>query len=291
MPAETGAIACINGRDDDGDLLKDCDDSDCWGFAYCRVTGDAGTSLEPVPPFIPEPPGGPVGPPPNAITDGSVPVEMPMTQDADMPPVVDVRDAAVDAEAPLLCDERCPEGECNADGTCNVPLILGNYDIATLEVLAPRRYLHTENNELVCFDDLGTCLLADPFTGCCAPDPTVYVSVQGKKAGTIRDDEAAFKVWQATGIKLQLHEGDEVLFDVLDDDGEDEAGDAVFQALFSCTTTVTVDAIAAGRINCEPDDEDVDDDPPIGLRYHVTATLERLAGDLLADEQGDMDMP
>ena len=75
--AETGAFACTNTVDEDGDGKTDCDDPDCWGYARCRVPPDASLPLgtaEPGPPF--EQPND-MGMNTWPIVDASIPVETP----------------------------------------------------------------------------------------------------------------------------------------------------------------------------------------------------------------------
>jgi len=271
VPAESDAFLCSNEGDDDGDFKQDCFDPDCWGFAHCRVNVDASV---PMTPFLPLPSGVPAAheeplQPPVGEPDAS-PIDVPWMPDADIVMVVDGSvDAEADAETPLVCSEYCPEGECE-EGVCNVPLELGEFEITKLDLLMPR-----ELTEGACFDEPGNC---DSFELlCCPPDPYVIVRVGGEKAGFVRAPNSAYKVWDAPGIRMKLRDGDELMFEVVDDDNiaVGDRRDLDAQMVFTCTTIVTQGkALDRRTLGCTPDN----DDRPIGnlLDYGITATLERI---------------
>jgi hypothetical protein len=274
VPAESSALACSNDDDDDGDLKKDCWDPDCWSFARCRVNVDASV---PLPPFMPPPSGVPGPPdvfePPVDEPDGHVP---------QMPPDAGVMtdgamDAEADAEPPLLCSDLCPEGECT-DGVCNVPLELGEYRVTGIDILVSR-----EMSPGVCFDAPGNC---DTFELlCCPPDPYVNVRIGDKKAGFVRAPNSALKtwnevdirMWNVPDIRMKLHEGDELTFEVVDDNNEavgDRDNIGAAQPMFTCTTIVTLGKVFETRaLGCTPDNEDR---TAGALQYGVTATIERI---------------
>jgi hypothetical protein len=228
-----------------------------------------------MPPFVLPPSGVPARPgtsvdkPIKTDPDSSVPMEMP---DADV--VIDASvDAETDAELPTVCSELCPPDKCE-DGVCTVPLELGEYEITRLELLAPR-----ERRNGVCFDERGNCPLIDldPLAACCAPDPTVIIRVAGEKVGIVRAPNTALETWNATGIRFRLREGDEVLFEVIDDDnpevGDEEDADP--QGVFSCSTPATLVKVVEMRaLRCSADEMDRPDN---GLDYRVVATIEPVA--------------
>jgi hypothetical protein len=270
VPAESSALDCSNDSDDDGDFKKDCFDPDCWGFARCGLIADASV---PMPPFVPPPTGVPALPdeplePPIGKPDGSV--HTPWMPDAG---IADSGvDAETDAEPPLLCSEYCPEGECD-DGVCNVPLELGEFEITRIDLLIPR-----EQSEGVCFDEPGKCTSFELL--CCPPDPFVIVRVGDKKAGVVGSPNSALKAWDAPGIRMRLREGDELTFEVVDDDNEavgDGPDAGVAQPVFTCTTNVTLGkALDRRTLGCTPDNEDRPASDVL-TRYGITATIEQIS--------------
>jgi hypothetical protein len=258
LAAETGAFACNNTRDEDGDNMRDCEDPDCWGYAHCRVQEDASAPFVPaVPPAeIPDGLGGPPLKPPANEQDSGMPVHIPDLGDAS----IDV-DAAPDAELPPVCDPSCPEHRCVA-GVCAAPVDLGAFLITSLEISVPRA-----------ID--GQCLDPDQACGfklspCCTPDPDLYVSVAGVKVAFADIDDAAYFLWQRLDVVVELREDDVVRFEVLDDDTADgDVADGEPDPVFECSTTVTVDNVATGMLRCSPGIEGLE----LGVPYRVTARI------------------
>lgn len=270
VPAESSAFACSNNDDDDGDFKADCLDPDCWGFAHCRVNADASVPMTPVVPLpsgVPAPLADPLVPPVGG-SDASQ-IDNPWLPDADVPVDGSV-DAEADAGIPLVCSEYCPEGECD-NGVCKVPLDLGEFEITRIDLRIPREMSNGE-----CFDAIGNCVGFE--LRCCPPDPFVIVRVGDEKAGVVQATDSAFKAWNAPGILLKLREGDELTFEVVDNDNTEvgDQDDLIAQAVFTCTTIVTLGkALDARALGCTPNS----DDRPLGnlLEYGVTATIEQIS--------------
>lgn len=271
LPAESSAHLCTGGLDEDEDGVSDCKDPDCWGFAHCRENEDAAVPMSPFgppPSGVPAPPGVVVDKPIKTDPDSSVPVEMP---DADV--VIDASvDAEPDAELPPVCSELCPPDKCE-DGVCTVPLELGEYEITHLELLAPR-----ERRNGVCFDERGNCpfpfIDLDPLAPCCPPDPTVIIRVGEEKVGLVGAPNTALQQWDAPGVRMQLREGDEVTFEVIDDDNPDvgDDRDETAQSVFSCSTPVTLAKVVEMRaLRCSAAETDRPDNE---RDYRVVATIE-----------------
>lgn len=272
--AETSALDCNDHVDDDGDLKVDCLDPDCWGFARCRLTTDAGTTFEPVPPpsGVPAPPW---SPPDWGRHDSSTP-EMP---DADVIVDASLVDAEPDAELPPQCSPYCRRGKCGDDGECTVPLELGDFEITSLELLIPRARPDETGSGNVCFDELGNCddVLFEPLASCCPPDPTVLVFVGDEKAGSYHAPNTAFITLSEPRLQLTLRVGDEVSFQVVDDDnievGDREDLDPV--TMFTCSTIVTLgNALDSGELQCAPAADELPNEL-VKRDYRVVATIKR----------------
>jgi len=254
LAAETGAHACSDEIENDGDRLSDCDDPDCWTYAHCRLSSeDAGVPLQPeLPPHVPNP--------------GNTHPPLPPAMDAAVTPVVDasvVLDAAVDdAEvdaAPTAC-EACPDGPC-IDGECAPSAPLGRFRVVNLRVIVPTR----EPQALgACFDTSLAC--DDRFFGCCDPDPIVTMRVDGAKVGSLTAQNAVDTVWSEPGLEVELRNGSKIEFELADDDALDlgDSADSIPDLLFWCWTIASADNVL-DDIVCRPED----DLPPPTLESEV----------------------
>jgi hypothetical protein len=209
-----------------------------------------------------------------------MPIDMPMT-DASGPD--DPKDGSVDAAPPVACSKYCPPGQCNEDGSCNKPLSFGEYDVQGISLTAPRA---SGNN---CFDLRAPCTWIPGMT-CCLPDPIVTIYVGDDKAGfvpAIADSETAS--WESVNMQLELREGDEVRFEVEDEDtiAVYDGADENPQPMFECSATVTAELIERGVIGCAPMGSF---QPESEGGYGVAATIARI-GDIDGDSAGEGDLP
>lgn len=262
VASEVGAFACTNGLDEDGDRKTDCEDPDCWGYARCRVTQDAG-----MPPLGPAKPAEmmPLDPVDTVMTprivDAQVPMHVPMRDDAAIE-----ADAAYDAALPpLLCDPSCPEHRC-VDGECTEPVDLGAFVISSVEISVPRAVGGR------CLDSLGACTLM--LDVCCPPDPDLYITVAGTKVGHADIDNFSHYIWRSLNLPVHLREDDVVLFELFDDDTADLGifADDEPDRIFDCTTTLSLDSAESGEVRCAPGLEGAD-------RYEVIATISPAANE------------
>jgi len=75
------------------------------------------------------------------------------------------------------------------------------------------------------------------------------------KVGYEGAENSATPVWQAPEIELELHDGDVVSFEILDDDSGDpgDTADDEPDFIYGCSTQVNIGSIASGRLRCMPD--------------------------------------
>lgn len=248
--AETTALACRDGRENDGDRRLDCADPDCWGHEHCRIRGtDAGAPFVPAPPTeVPMEPGIVDHPPPSAATDGSV--EPQPTLDASIELDASIADADVDAMQPPPPCEGCPEGSCT-DGVCAPSGPLGVYRVVSLDVVVPT----SERAEFgTCYDPASAC--NDVFR-CCEPDPIVKVRVDGTEIGFVYTNDKSRKTWPDPNLELQLNNGSTVEFELSDDDSADEviSRDDEPDYIFTCSAIADSENVRAGVLGCVPDAE------------------------------------
>lgn len=237
--AETSAFECIDGNDDDGDLLIDCSDPDCWSHAACRVVTPDGGLPDLETPVIPPDETGVIENP--QMTTPDVPA-----LDSGVPPVNDGPDSVEDSGSPdvvaPMCSSDCPLDAC-IDGVCiAAPGALGTFSVLSVSANVPRG-----PDPAGCFD-AGCIEELVPFAPhCpCLPDLQVVVLIGDSKQGTtpLQPDTELYD-WTDPPFELVLHENDEIVLTAQDNDGP-----ARPQEIFSCSVTITAELVAGGAIGC-----------------------------------------
>lgn len=262
LAAETSALACSDGLENDGDGVRDCDDSDCWAFARCRKVAPTGGAPSAPPPELPgeEPPS--FGEP-----------QPPVATDAAVTPAVD---ASIEVDAAILDGGGgggtappppcvCPGGTCEGD-VC-VPDAVAQYRVVNLRVVVPRSKSDTVVDE--CFDDSNACSI---FLLCCNPDPVLTMFVDGVAVISLTAQNTVDKLWAEPDIEVELKVGSKIEFDLHDDDTMDAVTDVDGDdAVFQCWTLAEAEHLGASTpITCVPEQEL---SSPSELPVGVTARL------------------
>jgi C2 domain len=258
---ELTAQQCQDGSDDDGDQFKDCEDPDCWVYAFCLAErGDAVTKLD-----------GSITP----ASDSSVKDPMgndaarARDDDAGDDPIVPEFDASLPPEtcgaAQLICapDEICSSGTCKAapDGSL--------FLLRVTSAVIP-----DQSTSALCFDTAVTsgalCSLSPAaLCGACKPDPYVIVSINGTpKFQTSVIVDSLAPGWNEEKKQVALLPGDILRFTIRD---HDPIGDGI--TIFYCEVEFTSAlAASAGVLQCSPRPDMVI--PPLVAIWAINAEYE-----------------
>jgi hypothetical protein len=264
--AETSDSLCTNEVDDDGDLLGDCADPDCWGHEVCRVPSvEAGVLPPPYEaPWMEPPPDDDDIPTPADERPDAGALPEPIDSGTPIEPV----DSGTVAPPPPACGGLCPIEEC-IEGECvQPPTPLGRYVVSSLEVEVPRgRRLANGGG---CWDANDECGMELSLACECSPDPQVKLFVDDVKAGHAGvAPESELATWDALSIELDLNQGSRIRLEVLDND-EDVPEAPDFEIMFECELLASAELLASGELKCE---EELGF-PPVGQPRRVVAYIE-----------------
>jgi hypothetical protein len=261
---EFTVAACMNGEDDDGDELRDCNDPDCWVFCPYRTgfeLGDASSS---------PPSDASVDATPAPAADSGKSGEM-LDDDAGL----GAGDASLedDAGMPSACEcapnEMCIEGQCQPAAS---PTIEGMYTLSVKSAYVP---LAPSNDR--CFDYPTGCVVrAPPFCDCERPDPYVVVVLSGTvlmKATTTAVHDTASPAWSAAPtVTINLKSTDTLTFIVFDQDPIQD------EQIFSCMPVMSTLESGTDVLSCNPR-PGMTPSAPAGSSYFITVQVARIKPD------------
>jgi hypothetical protein len=263
---EFTAEACTNGDDDDRDMLRDCDDPDCWVFCPVRVheqVGDPSSSdLSDASADAGDKPAADSGKP-SAIQE----------EDAGQEPV-DAATADDDSGAPNGCD--CPAGQSCVEGECRPkpsPTIAGMYTLTVQSAYVP--FGPSDDR---CFDYSGAACIARILFVCECERPDPYVVVLQNKTvlsrattTEVRDTLGAqWSPGMAPSVTITLKATDTLTFRAFDWDGLGQD-----QPIFDCMPDLSVLASGADALSCNPR-PGTTATPPAGGSYSITVKAVRV---------------
>ena len=242
---EASASDCTDGMDNDGDELHDCNDPDCHAFDHCgaRIGSPPAGAGSPAMPDDAN-----TGTPPDAgVIIGDAATDTDAAFDEDDGGTIEPPEPA-DAGLPP-CGGTCSATQACIDDVCEdvSSPTAGTFDLRILSAPVP-----SFNRWGMCLDACGSRFATFAFCAC-DPDPYVQVSrvrQDGQEqmrtplgATPVRSDEVR-PTYEDTLIRVELMEGDALLFVVLDKDpGTDD--DTV---IYACLPDLR--ALAPGPIQC-----------------------------------------
>jgi C2 domain len=261
---EFTALECSDEDDNDGDMLSDCDDPDCWVFCPIRGNVEIGDASMSTPPDVPDaqvsPPKPDAGKPkPSADDDAGNPPPGSGDEDAGMPP----------ATCDCAPDEMCVDGECRSNTNFD-----GQYTLSVRSAYVP---LGPSLDR--CFDYKSSACVArlPPLCDCERPDPYVVVVLNRSpvsKATTAPKLDTASPVWpDSPTVTIDLKASDQLTFRVFDSDGIGSD-----PPIFDCVPELSTLTLGSGVLSCNPRPGTTVTAPP-GSNYFINVEVRRVVPD------------
>jgi hypothetical protein len=262
---EFTADACTDNQDNDGDLLRDCDDPDCWVFCPYRGNfeiGDASSSMSSDASFD-------AAMTPAADSGKTHPT---LDDDAGTGTVDPSSDDAGSLPSTCQCasDETCVDGQCQPVPS---PNITGTYTLSVKSAYVP---LGPSNDRCFDYSAVGCVQRVPVICECSRPDPYVVVLLEDKvlmKATTAPVQNTASPVWSAAPVvTIDLNPMSKLKFIAFDSDA------IMDQQIFSCMPVLSTLESGTDVLSCNPA-PGTTVTPPAGNNYYITAEVRKIVPD------------